>query len=49
MVVMETWLNDEDYKAAEERGDIFIPEKDSNNDDVKVFSLSHFQDGIVCL
>ena len=36
VVVMEVWLNDDEYKAAEERGDVFIPEKDSNNVDVKV-------------
>lgn len=27
VVLMETWLNDEDFKTAEERGDVFSTKK----------------------
>lgn len=28
VVLVEKWLNDDDFKAAEERGDIFSPKKE---------------------
>ncbi|TDL29631.1 hypothetical protein BD410DRAFT_780099 [Rickenella mellea] len=35
VVVVETWLNDDEYKAAEERGDIYSPRKEPNTAEVE--------------
>lgn len=31
MVLVEKWLNDDEYKVAEENGDIFSPEQDDSS------------------
>ena len=37
-VVVETWLTDEDFKAAEDRGAVFHPSKDGiSADEVEVY------------
>lgn len=38
VILVEKWLDDEDFQAAEERGDIFSPDKveSQDNGDVEV-------------
>lgn len=35
-IAIEIWLTDEEYKNAEERGDLYIPKEESRDDSVSV-------------
>lgn len=50
VILVEKWLNDDDFQLAEERGDIFSPDKEEEQDngDVDV-CLAAFTNNSTCL